>query len=74
MAEPRATLENWRSAPHSRWAFHHVRELIPTADIPNDVNAMVIAKLSSQAVSLDAERMALTMRAVAQLRDRLAGA
>jgi CubicO group peptidase (beta-lactamase class C family) len=31
-----ATLANWRDSPHSRWAFHHVRELIPTADIPND--------------------------------------
>jgi CubicO group peptidase (beta-lactamase class C family) len=30
------TLANWRQAPHNRWAFHHVRELIPTADIPND--------------------------------------
>ncbi len=30
----RATLANWRSAPFSRWAFHHVRELIPSADIP----------------------------------------
>ena len=32
----RATLANWRTAPFNRWAFHHVRELIPTADIPND--------------------------------------
>jgi len=31
-----ATLANWRSSPANRWAFHHVRELIPTADIPND--------------------------------------
>ena len=33
---PLATLADWRTAPHNRWAFHHVRELIPTADIPND--------------------------------------
>jgi len=33
---PPATLANWRTAPFNRWAFHHVRELIPTADIPND--------------------------------------
>lgn len=32
----RATLANWRSAPHNKWAFHHVRELIPTAEIRND--------------------------------------
>ncbi len=31
-----ATLANWRTTPHAHWAFHHVRELIPTADIPND--------------------------------------
>jgi len=35
-AEPQATLANWRVAPFNRWAFHHVRELIPSADIPND--------------------------------------
>ena len=33
---PQVTLANWRAAPFNRWAFHHVRELIPTADIPND--------------------------------------
>ena len=37
MAQPKATLANWRTAPHNRWAFHHVRELVPSADIPNDV-------------------------------------
>src|SRR5688572_10444790 len=30
------TLANWRSSPYNRWAFHHVRELIPSADIAND--------------------------------------
>lgn len=28
------TLENWQRAPFNRWAFQHVRELIPTARIP----------------------------------------
>ena len=37
---PPATLANWRTAPFNRWAFHHVRELIPTADIPNDPRRM----------------------------------
>jgi len=32
----RATLANWRAAPHNRWAFHHVREILPTADIAGD--------------------------------------
>src|SRR5256885_4262288 len=31
-----ATLANWRTAPFNRWAFHHVRELVPSADIAND--------------------------------------
>ncbi len=30
------TLANWRSSPFNRWAFHHVRELIPSAEIAND--------------------------------------
>ncbi|OED40113.1 hypothetical protein AB833_12655 [Chromatiales bacterium (ex Bugula neritina AB1)] len=29
------TLANWRSAPFSQWAFHHVREIVPSADILN---------------------------------------
>jgi CubicO group peptidase (beta-lactamase class C family) len=33
---PQVTLANWREAPHNRWAFHHVRELIPSADIAHD--------------------------------------
>jgi CubicO group peptidase (beta-lactamase class C family) len=32
------TLANWRTAPFNRWAFHHVRELIPSADIPGDIH------------------------------------
>jgi CubicO group peptidase (beta-lactamase class C family) len=36
MADAKATLANWRSAPFNRWAFHHVREIVPSADIPND--------------------------------------
>src|SRR5262245_6897096 len=30
------TLANWRTAPFNHWAFHHVRELIPSADIAHD--------------------------------------
>ena len=30
------TLANWRTAPFNQWAFHHVREIVPSADIPND--------------------------------------
>ena len=34
--EGQVTLANWRISPFNRWAFHHVREIIPTADIPRD--------------------------------------
>lgn len=34
--EDQVTLANWRTAPHNTWAFQHVREIIPTADIAND--------------------------------------
>lgn len=29
----RANLGNWRQAPYCHWAFHHVREIVPTAEI-----------------------------------------
>jgi hypothetical protein len=35
-ADSQVTPANWRQAPFGRWAFHHVRELVPSADIPND--------------------------------------
>src|SRR5438067_6253820 len=34
--KPQVTLANWREAPYNRWAFQHVRELIPSADIAHD--------------------------------------
>ena len=30
-----ATLDNWRKYPFAPWAFHNVRELIPTSEIEN---------------------------------------
>ncbi|MDG1236788.1 MAG: serine hydrolase [Amylibacter sp.] len=30
------SLANWRRAPFCHWAFHHVREIIPTVEIKND--------------------------------------
>jgi CubicO group peptidase (beta-lactamase class C family) len=29
------TLANWRTAPYLKWAFQHVREIVPSADVPN---------------------------------------
>jgi len=34
--DAQVTLANWRTAPFNRWAFHHVREIVPSADMPND--------------------------------------
>ena len=31
-----ATLVNWRTPPFNVWAFHHVREIVPSADVSND--------------------------------------
>ena len=45
------TLANWRSSPFNRWAFHHVRELIPSADIANDPRR--IRELPSERRSMD---------------------
>lgn len=34
-ASDQVTLANWRTAPFNKWAFHHVRDIVPSADIPN---------------------------------------
>ena len=45
------TLANWRTAPFNRWAFHHVRELIPSADIPHA--GAGVRNLESGGIDLD---------------------
>jgi CubicO group peptidase (beta-lactamase class C family) len=54
-SEAQVTLANWREAPFNRWAFAHVREIIPTADIANDPDDLwrlppVAADLSAVAI------------------------
>ncbi len=39
--EGQVTLANWRTPPFNRWAFHHVREIVPSADIPNDAGRVI---------------------------------
>ena len=34
--ETQVTLANWRTAPFNTWAFQHVREIVPSADILHD--------------------------------------
>lgn len=36
--ESTVNLENWRDAPFNRWAFTHMRELVPTQCIPQGAN------------------------------------
>lgn len=37
--DAQVTLANWRKPPYLRWAFQHVRELVPSAEIPNAAGA-----------------------------------
>jgi CubicO group peptidase (beta-lactamase class C family) len=34
------TLANWRKPPFNRWSYQHVREIVPSADIANDPDAV----------------------------------
>jgi CubicO group peptidase (beta-lactamase class C family) len=38
--EHQVTLANWRTPPFNRWSFQHVREIIPSADIANNPDAI----------------------------------
>src|SRR5260221_7237747 len=38
--QDQVSLANWRTAPFNRWAFQHVRELVPSADIAHDPAAV----------------------------------
>ena len=50
-ADEQVTLANWRTPPFCRWAFQHVRELVPSADIANA--PADVWRLPSHPVSLD---------------------
>lgn len=57
--EGQVTLANWRTAPFNRWAFQHVREIVPSADIAHDPARIsplpeALADLSSLADFLEA--------------------
>jgi CubicO group peptidase (beta-lactamase class C family) len=59
--QEQVTLANWRTAPFCKWAFHHVREIVASADIANDPdNVAELAEapenLSGVAVADDAEK------------------
>jgi CubicO group peptidase (beta-lactamase class C family) len=59
--EAQVTLENWRNPPFSRWAFQHVRELLPSADITNDpvnVRQLLSNPIDMSGLRIDAGRKA----------------
>ena len=50
------TLANWRRAPYCHWAFHHVREVVPSAEIQNDpmnVWELEIGNFKTSKIGLD---------------------
>ncbi|HJU17162.1 MAG TPA: serine hydrolase [Stellaceae bacterium] len=65
--QSQVTLANWRTAPFNRWAFQHVREIVPSADIPHDpLNAYPMPTATMNADNLripDAEGPPLTLDA-----------
>ena len=44
-------LSNWRRPPNNRWAFHHVREIVPSEDIPRGTSVSEFDKSIVAAVT-----------------------
>lgn len=71
------TLANWRTPPFGRWAFQHVREILPTAGIshdPGDVRALPealvdLGGLRVDGMGLDAFLAATDTDGIVALRD-----
>jgi len=56
LSEPRrADLSNWQNTPYSRWSFHHLREIVPSAII--EAGNEGTFDLPSKEVSLDRFRL-----------------
>ncbi len=45
------TLANWRTAPFNKWAFHHVREIVPSAEIANDPDNVAVLPVAVEDLS-----------------------
>ena len=43
----KANLANWRTAPHSQWAFQNVRQIVPTANIGSSRETSSLATIDS---------------------------
>ncbi|MBM85747.1 MAG: serine hydrolase [Rhodospirillaceae bacterium] len=46
--DKQVTLANWRTSPFNKWAFHHVREIVPSAEIANDPVSEQSLEIESQ--------------------------
>jgi CubicO group peptidase (beta-lactamase class C family) len=52
LSRPEAlNLSNWRQPHNNRWAFHHVREIVPSEDIAHGTSASVLDKSIVDGVS-----------------------
>ena len=67
-AADQASLANWRNSPFNHWAFHHVREIVPSAEIandPDDVWALESGALDLSRAGLEEAMSAVEADAVA---------
>ncbi len=53
--EGQVTLGNWRVPPFNKWAFHHVREIVPSADIANDPASVWTLPRAPAPLAIDAD-------------------
>ena len=63
---PGLTGENWQFGPLNRWAYTHIREILPTKDIPNDSSAVqplpgIDAAADDLTIEIDGESESLSV-------------
>ena len=62
---PGLTGETWQFGPLNRWAYTHIREILPTKEIPNDIDSVIpipgIEKAASDlSVRIDGDSLQLS--------------
>jgi len=58
--EAQVTLANWRRAPYSKWAFHHVNEIVPSSVIKHDPAAVSGFAVGDQSIdNLELAKMSI---------------
>jgi CubicO group peptidase (beta-lactamase class C family) len=70
--ESQVTLANWRKPPFNRWAFQHVRELIPSREIaadPGAVRALPSEEVDFSALTIGWRGETLNLRAFEERTD-----